>query len=276
MKGILFTVIIFLGLVVFLIFNLKNQTKKIQEVKQSIKQQNLADGKSQAENYQQQDAQNNLTKTFASAPIDTVDEKKYQNFFQDAVIKEGRIYRWNKANLTYYIDLLASRRLSKSKVRRAFDICSKKTKIFTFREVTNPAAADIFIKVADASEKTRMGEAGPDKAYAGQSFKLRGMNINEYVINHAQVTIAIDYFDHEKMAEYTKAGTDHGFQTLVHELGHVLGIMGHSPSPGDCMYFQADPKARACDVLTKEVNTLAMIYGKPQAFTRGFYEARRT
>lgn len=276
MKGILLAVIIFLGCVVFLIFNIKNQTQTINQVKNTIQSQRQVDQKNQALNYKQQDSQNNLTKTFAGAPIDSVDQKKYQNFFQDAVIKEGRIYRWNKPNLNYYIDILASRRLSKSKIRRAFDFWSKKTRIFTFTEVSNPERADIYIKVANASEKTRMGEAGPDKAYAGQTFNLNGVNITEYVINHAQVTIAIDYFDYDKMAEYTKAGTDHGFQTLVHELGHVLGIMGHSPGKGDCMYFQADAQARSCDVITKEVNTLAMIYGRPQSLTRGFYEARRT
>lgn len=212
---------------------------------------------------------------FPGKPLDTVDDKKYKNFFVDGVLKEGKIYRWHKKDLTYYIDINIARRLSKSKVKRAFDQWARKSKIFTFREVTNPTQADITISVANVDDKKRMGEAGPDRAVMGQMFKLSGQNIPENIIEHASVTIAAEHFDYKKMDDYQKSGTDHGFQTLVHELGHVLGLMGHSPVQGDCMYFQADSTGKACDFLVPEVNTLAMIYGMPNALTRGFYETRR-
>ncbi len=213
---------------------------------------------------------------FEIAPLENVDETKYHNFFAAGILKEGSLYRWHKTDLTYYIDRLAARRLSESKIRRAFDWWSHKSKLFTFTRVNDAERADIFIQVATASEKDRMGEAGPDKALLGKTYTIKGNTLQENIITHATVTIAEEYFSAKQVDEYNRSGADHGFQTLVHELGHVLGLMGHSPNIGECMYFQADSTGKACDIITPEVNTLAVLYGRPEVLTRGFYDAKRT
>ena len=213
---------------------------------------------------------------FEVAPLEDIDDKKYHNFFENGIIKDGNLYRWHKTDLTYYIDRLAARRLSDSKIRRAFDWWSHKSKLFTFTRVTDPERADIFIQVATASEKDRMGEAGPDKEIIGKTYNFKGNTLQENIINHATVTIAEEYFSAKQVDEYNRSGKDHGFQTLVHELGHVLGLMGHSPNAGECMYFQADATGKACDIMTPEINTLAVLYGRSDILTRGFYDAKRT
>lgn len=274
MKGVLFFVFFLLvGLSLF-VLAFKQQSSKIDNLAKDMKEHSLASTQSSGSGAVGQVSAPSRS-GFPKPPVDSVDDKKFINFFDEAVVKEAAIYRWYKPNLTYCIDLMAQRRLSKSKIRRAFEAWSRKSRIFTFTEVNSPANADIMIKVASASEKTHMGEAGPDQAYAGQTFTLRGRSIPERIVKHAQVTIASDYFDVKQVEQYTKTGNDQGYQTLVHELGHVLGLMGHSPTQGACMYFQADPTGKACDVLTSEVNTLAMIYGRPDLLTRGFYTAKR-
>jgi predicted Zn-dependent protease len=268
MKGLILMAFVFLSLTVFLIVNVKKQTKQIQG------QINAQKAQSNGPNLNASVTPQNFKASFAESPLTDVNQGKFKNFFQQAVINEGRMFRWPKSHLTYYIDLSTQRRITKSKVRRAFDQWERKSHIFSFSETYDPSKADIAITVATASEKNRMGEAGPDISYAGQSFKIGGKQITEYVIKHAKVTIAADYFDFKKVEEYQKAGVDHGFQTLVHELGHVLGIMGHSPNIGECMYFQADPSGKACNDLTPEVNTLAILYGKSSALSRGFYSQK--
>ena len=213
---------------------------------------------------------------FEVAPLQDIDDKKYHNFFETGIIKDGNLYRWHKTDLTYYIDRLAARRLSDSKIRRAFDWWARKSKLFTFTRVTDPERADIFIQVATASEKDRMGEAGPDKAIIGKTYNFKGNTLQENIITHATVTIAEEYFSAKQVDEYNRSGKDHGFQTLVHELGHVLGLMGHSPNTGECMYFQADSTGKACNIITPEINTLAILYGRSDILTRGFYDAKRT
>lgn len=213
--------------------------------------------------------------TFAGKPLEKVDHNKYRNIFNETVLKEGRLFQWYRSNLTYSIDKATQRRITKSKVKRAFEHWAKESQIFTFREVDNQADADIIIQVATASEKDRMGEAGPDQAYENGTITINGYTLTKYIIKHAKITIASDFFDYDKLKEYQKAQSDQGFQTLVHELGHVLGIMGHSSQFGDCMYSQAHPSGKACDELIPEVNTLAMIYGRENALTRGFYSQKR-
>jgi predicted Zn-dependent protease len=274
MKGLILAALVFLGALAFLIITLKNQKgeliKQVSSFKQGVNQaQGLNGGNVNLQ------GQMSSVSSFAKDPIDSVDNSKYKNFFPDAVSNTGHIYRWNKSNLNYYIDISTQRRITKSKVKRAFDIWEKKSHLFHFNETDNPNNADIAITVATASEKDRMGEAGPDKSVQGKTYTLNGRSITEYIVYHAQVTIASDYFDYKQMSEYQKAGTDYGFQTLVHELGHVLGIMGHSPTEGDCMFFRAHSSGRACDALTPEANTLAMIYGRPDLLTRGFFEEKK-
>ncbi len=49
--------------------------------------------------------------------------------------------------------------------------------------------------------------------------------------------------------------------TLRHELGHALGLWGHSPNPGDALYAGqiADPP----EISQSDLNTLGKLYGQP-------------
>lgn len=49
--------------------------------------------------------------------------------------------------------------------------------------------------------------------------------------------------------------------TIRHELGHALGIWGHSPEKGDALYFSqvSDPPG----ISTRDINTLKKIYQQP-------------
>jgi hypothetical protein len=46
---------------------------------------------------------------------------------------------------------------------------------------------------------------------------------------------------------------------VAHELGHALGLLGHSESPEDLMYSQTDERSAISD---RDVNTLRMLYSK--------------
>jgi predicted Zn-dependent protease len=49
--------------------------------------------------------------------------------------------------------------------------------------------------------------------------------------------------------------------TIRHEFGHALGIWGHSPEPGDALYFSqvSDPPS----ISARDINTLKKIYQQP-------------
>jgi|GEM_PF-3243144 len=200
-----------------------------------------------------------------------IDSNKYSNYFSQ-VIPGNMILRWPKTNLTYYVEPSAARRLNISKLRRALSHWQKKSKIFTFRPVTQKGAEDIYISLATTEIKEAMGEAGADQHIAGSIYTVDGRTLQERIILHASLVISEEYFTFDRVQQYQQSGKDYGFVTLVHEMGHVLGLNGHSPNRGDCMYFQADRNGTACDYITADVNTLAMLYGQRNSLSRGFYE----
>lgn len=215
-------------------------------------------------------------KSIFNTPLDGASSKlsKYNNY-TNLIYNKSKVYRWPKAHLSYYIEPSATRRMNSSLIKKAFRHWERKAKIFSFSQTNSPNKADIYISLAKTSAANHLAEAGPDQVTPGKSFTLphSKRRIKEYIITHANVILSEDHFTFENMKKYTKAKKDTPFQTLVHEFGHVLGILEHSPKQGDCMYFQADRNGNGCDEMTADTNTLAMIYGRPGSLKRGYYDS---
>ena len=52
------------------------------------------------------------------------------------------------------------------------------------------------------------------------------------------------------------------YAVVLHEMGHALGLLGHSPDPGDIMYPSVPGQAVA-GLSTRDRNTLRLVYEKP-------------
>ena len=198
--------------------------------------------------------------------------RKNRNYYS-TLLNDRYLYRWGKARLGYYIDRSTARRLNLYKVKRALRHWEKKSQVFRFYQTSNPNNADITITMNETSQNKFLGEAGPDKLVKGKVFRVNGKDIQEAQILHASIVLSKEHFGFDKMQKYGERGTDVGFMTLVHEMGHVLGIMSHSPDTRDCMYWKADADAKACDSLTSDANTLKLLYGKSGALQRTYYDS---
>lgn len=268
---VLVVIIFALGFVSFQYLSKKHTSEVIQtEQQQANHGQHSQHSRRQGA---QGDSMTNQVRTVFGSPLSPVKYSKYNNYF-GAISQGGKLYRWNKTNLFYYIEPTAKRRINKSLIKKAFHHWTRKSKIFSFREVKNPRLADIQIDLATTSQKKRLGEAGPDKLVRGNTYNLGGRSYREAIIKHAKVVISEEHFSFKNVQQYKKEGKEFAFGTLVHELGHVLGLMGHSPKQGDCMYFQSDRYGKACYVMTADVNTLGMLYGVRTPLNRGFHDAQ--
>jgi hypothetical protein len=63
------------------------------------------------------------------------------------------------------------------------------------------------------------------------------------------------------------------YATALHEIGHSLGIQGHSDQPTDIMYFSVNERSR---LSPRDVNTMLKIYAAKPDFTNppGFHLSR--
>ena len=197
---------------------------------------------------------------FAGKPLTNVQSSRYPNFIREiSQQNQGKIFRWSKNRISFYIDGKATNRLTKAKIKRAFRHWEDAIEgLFVFDESFDRNRADVVVKLTSTSEKNRLGEAGPSQFKRGDRFD----SLEEYIISKAEIIISEEHFSQTSLSREYQKNRDPSFQTLIHEIGHVLGLTGHSPRVGDCLYYRADPQARSCYKLNIERNTLAVLYGK--------------
>jgi len=59
---------------------------------------------------------------------------------------------------------------------------------------------------------------------------------------------------------------DELYRTVLHEMGHALGLAGHSPSPTDIMYFRGTRASEAEGLSARDRATLRALYAKPNGY----------
>lgn len=118
----------------------------------------------------------------------------------------------------------------------------------SWTEVSSPAGATIVVRwTADTQMKGNGAEAGQTKAmierdkYTGDRF-IRGAQIS---ILTALFGRPFNDFDMNKIC--------------LHEVGHSLGLQGHSDNPNDIMYPSVN-EAQSADLTARDTNTMVRLY----------------
>lgn len=145
--------------------------------------------------------------------------------------------------------------LYKKTIQSALDLWTAGTNFIKFQEVTNAQDADIVITFKDLPPDTCKGNRCTyTVAYTEPEISndkiLKQMNLTFYKTN-----------------PYKKNFTEQEiFNTALHELGHTLGIMGHSDNPEDVMFAMKDNtdyrylRIGSNSLSMRDLKTLVLLY----------------
>lgn len=143
-------------------------------------------------------------------------------------ISGNDILRWdiNSFPLKVYFENLQSvPSYYKANIDRALMHWSRNTNFISFKEVSDKNSADIVIKFADIPEDVCVG------------------NVCKYSVAYTEPEILTDKILKRMNLTFYKTNPRNGnftseeiYNTSLHEIGHALGIMGHSENVNDVMY----------------------------------------
>ena len=170
-----------------------------------------------------------------SLVIDTVHAEDY--FDGITVASNGRLTRFDRDRITVYTDTVPFEPgVYEEALRRSLSLWEEKTDGKLQFELTPEAAtADIRIKWAYQQDRRQSSE------YIGEAMLIRGEEGF-----HVEIEIAL------RDRTSLKSHSSEVVQTaLLHEIGHAIGLWGHSDDPSDVMYYASTAKApSARDIAT--------------------------
>ena len=150
-------------------------------------------------------------------------------FDRITVASNGRLTRFDRDTITVYTDTVPfEAEVYEEALSRSLSLWEKKTQgQLRFEPAPDASAADIRIKWAYQQDRRQSSE------YIGEAMLIRGMDGF-----HVEIEVAL------RDRTSLKPHSSEVVQTaLLHEIGHAIGLWGHSDDPNDVMYFAATAKA---------------------------------
>lgn len=207
--------------------------------------------------------QNDSAKTLAATKISGWKFqilKQFGNSYIEQAPYDKKILHWdiNTFPLKVYIPNTTERKLPNyyvSEIKNSFYLWQKASGFVSFVYVNNPKKADIIIEFATI-DKTNCNTNGCKYVVAYTVPKIKNNRLKQMVIT---------IYDKDPYGNYLSNKELHN--TVLHEIGHSLGIMGHSYNTNDLMYMSTNQnqintanKTNFMYLTSNDINTIKLLY----------------
>lgn len=200
---------------------------------------------------QKQHKPNNIDNSLFSEEVinnRTYINKKFSGNYIDRTLNNGKLIRWNQSTFPLKVYIENNPSLPDyyyTEVRNAFEEWEKASnELLTFTYIYTKSNANIICEFPPDFKS----EANEQKMITGYS----KFNVEKNKIKNSKIKFASYNFDNKYFSEKEI------YATALHEIGHSLGISGHSLNPQDIMYPASSNKS--AKLSSNDIITLKLLY----------------
>ncbi|MBR2525028.1 tetratricopeptide repeat protein [bacterium] len=174
-----------------------------------------------------------------------------ENYINYAVDSNGKLVKWNKQKITVFVspsDYQEQIYNALSRYNTVFD------GFFRFYISNKRELSDVKIDVVDKFNSND----NPDSLY------IAGLTSNNFTSEGRHLSGSVVQLLSKKPNSDKKVTKNEMYRVALHEIGHALGIIGHSPNERDIMYSSA----MVNDFSARDIATLKMMYSNDEALIK--------